>query len=128
VAGAGTAVTALVLVDLRAVPGDTLGSYNAELDWNPSQLAYVSWGAVAGGFATPTVNPNNASAGQLRFSSADASGSGGAFALIQVTFTAAAAGTTPLTLTLTDLSTTAANNYLKLLPAAVVVSGSATVH
>jgi hypothetical protein len=126
VAGAGNTVNVLVLVDLRAVPGDTLGSYNAELDWNTAALTYVSWAAVTGGFATPTVNATNVSGGQLRFGSADPSGSGGAFALIQVTFAAAAAGSTPLTLTLTDLST--AKTFVQLLPAAVIVSGNATVH
>jgi len=126
VAGVGNTVTALVLVDLRGVPGDTLGSYDAELDWNTAALTYVSSAAVAGGFAAPTINATNTSAGQLRFGSADPVGSAGAFALIQVTFTAAAAGSTPLTLTLTDLST--AKTFVQLLPAAVVVSGSATIH
>jgi hypothetical protein len=125
-AGAGNTVNVLVLVDLRAVPGDTLGSYNATLTWNSATLTFVSDTAVAGGFAAPTVNAGGASAGQLRFGSADPSGSAGAFALIQVTFTAAAAGTTPLTLTLTDLST--AKTFVQLLPAAVIVPGSTTVH
>jgi hypothetical protein len=125
-AGVGNTVTVLVLVDLSAAPGNALGSYNAQLGWNPSQLTYVSSGAVAGGFAAPTINATNVSTGQLRFGSADPTGSSGAFGLIQVTFTAASAGTTPLTLALTDLST--AQTFVQLLPAAVIVSGSATIH
>ena len=125
-ATAGGTLKVRVLVDLRGVPGDTLGSYNAQLNWSAATLTYVSSAAVAGGFAAPTLNETQTGSGQLRFGSADPSGSGGAFALIEVTFTAAAAGSSPLTLGLTDLST--AKTFKQLLPAAVIVSGSATVH
>jgi len=126
VAAVGNTLKVRVLVDLRGVPGDTLGSYNAQLNWNAATLTYVSSAVVAGGFAAPTLNETQTASGQLRFGSADPNGSGGAFALIEVTFTAAAAGSSPLTLALTDLST--AKTFIQLLPAAVVVSGSATVH
>jgi len=122
----GDTLKVRVLVDLRGVPGDTLGSYNAQLNWSTAALTYVSSATVTGGFAAPTLNETQTSSGQLRFGSADPNGSGGAFALIQVTFTAAAAGSSPLTLALTDLST--AKTFIQLLPAAVIVSGSATVH
>jgi hypothetical protein len=124
-AAAGSTVNVLVLVDLRAVPGDTLGSYNAQLDWSTARLTYVGSAAVAGGFAAPTINETNVASGHLRFGSADPNGSGGAFALIQVTFTAATAGNSPLTLSLTDLST--AKTFVQLLPLAVIVSGWATI-
>ncbi len=126
VAAVGNTLKVRVLVDLRGVPGDTLGSYNAQLNWNAATLTYVSSAVVAGGFAAPTLNETQTASGQLRFGSADPNGSGGAFALIEVTFTAAAAGSSPLTLALTDLST--AKTFIQLLPAAVVVSGTATVH
>jgi len=125
-AAVGGPVTVLVLVDLRAVAGDTLGSYNAQLDWSTAALTYVSSAAVAGGFAAPTVNETNVTSGHLRFGSADPNGSGGAFALIKVNFTAAAAGNSPLTLSLTDLST--AKTFVQLLPVAAIVSGWATIH
>ncbi len=126
VAKVGNTLKVRVLVDLRAVPGDTLGSYNAQLNWSTAALTYVSSAAVSGGFAAPTLNETQTASGQLRFGSADASGSGGAFALIEVTFTAAVTGSSPLTLTLTDLSM--AKTFTQLLSAAVIVSGSATVH
>jgi len=126
VAAAGGTVKVRVLVDLRGVPGDTLGSYNAQLNWNTAALTYVSSAAVSGGFAAPTLNETQTASGQLRFGSADPTGSAGAFALVEVTFTAAAAGSSPLTLGVTDLST--AKTFLQLQPAAVIVSGAATVH
>ncbi len=126
VAKVGDTLRVLVLVDLKGVPGDTLGSYNAELDWSATTLKYASAAAVSGGFAAPTINATNTGAGQLRFGSADPTGSAGAFALILVKFTGAAAGSSPLTLTLTDLST--AKTFVQLLPAAAIVSGSATIH
>jgi hypothetical protein len=122
----GDTVKVRVLVDLRAVSGEVLGSYNAQLNWNPAALTYVSSGPVAGGFAAPTKNETQTSSGQLRFSSADPSGSAGPVALIEIRFVGAAAGSSPFTLALTDLS--AAKTFTNLLPAAVVVSGSATIH
>ncbi len=121
----GGTVSVLVLVDMRAAAGDTLGSYNAQLNWSATSLTYDTAFAVAGGFAAPTINATNVSTGQLRFGSADPSGRAGSFALIQVQFTAAAAGSTPLSLTLTDLST--AKTFVQLLPVAVIVSGGVVV-
>jgi hypothetical protein len=122
----GDTLRVFVVVDMRAATGDTLGSYNAQLSWSTAALTYDTSFAVAGGFAAPTINATNAASGQLRFGSADPNGSAGAFGLIEVDFRGAAAGTSPLTLTLTDLS--AAKTFAQLLPVAVIVSGSATIH
>ena len=122
----GDTLMVQVVTDLRAVSSELLGSYNAQLNWNPAALLYVSSAPVAGGFAAPTVNETQTSTGQLRFSSADPAGSAGTVALIAVKFVAVTGGTSPLTLALTDLS--AAATFTNLLPAAVVVSGSVTVH
>jgi hypothetical protein len=122
----GDTVKVRIAVDNRGVATQKIGSYNAMLVWNSTALRYVSSGAVAGGFAAPTVNDLLASTGQLRFGSADPNGATGQVALIEVRFVGAAAGVSPLTLTLTDLS--AALTFANLLPAAVLVSGSVTVH
>ena len=126
VAKVGDTLTVRIVVDLRGVTGDTLGSYNAQLDWSTARLTYVSSAAVAGGFAAPTINETNTGAGHLRFGSADPVGSAGAFALIEVKFVGAATGNSPLTLSLTDLST--AKTFVQLLPTAVILSGWATIH
>jgi hypothetical protein len=122
----GDTVTVVVAVDLRAVAGQRLGSYNAQLDWNPAVMQYVRSDSVAGGFGLPTLNETQTSTGQLRFGSAQPSGASGTIGLVAVRFVGAAAGSTPLALTLTDLS--AAITFANLLPAAVVVPGNVTIH
>lgn len=124
-ATSGDTVTVVVTADLRAVPAEALGSYNAALGWNPATLTYVSWSAVPGGFAAPTVNETQTASGALRFGSADPNGSSGQVALIQVKFVGAARASTTLALGLTDLS--AAKTFTNLLPAAALVSGVVTV-
>lgn len=123
---AGDTVKVLVMADLRAVPAEVLGSYNAQLVWNPATLQYVRSdtlpGSLAGG---PTINAGQAATGTLRFGAADPNGLGGQVTLLEVVFTAAASGTTTAALSLTDLS--AAKTFTNLLPAAALVSGVVTV-
>jgi len=121
----GDTVAVLVTADLRAVPAQLLGSYNAMLIWNPAALRYVASDTVAGGFAGPTINADSAATGQLRFGSADPNGTAGQVALLQVTFVATASGSSPILIGLSDLS--AAKTFTQLLPAAMLVSSSVTV-
>lgn len=125
----GGQVTIRVAVDLRGVAPEKLGSYNAQLDWDPARFTFVSAAPVTGGFATggTLINTTNTGSGQLRFGAADAAGHAGpTVALLDVTLTAATAGAGSLTLTLTDLSATAPN-YIQMLPAARIVSGAVRV-
>jgi hypothetical protein len=121
----GDTVTVQVAVDLRAVPTEVLGSYDAVLNWNSATLRYVRSDSVAGGFAAPTINEAQTATGTLRFGSADPNGVPGQVAVIQVKFVAAASGGSPLTITLSDLS--AAKTFTNLLAAAALVSGQVTV-
>ncbi|MEK7667730.1 MAG: Ig-like domain-containing protein [Gemmatimonadota bacterium] len=126
----GDTLRVLIGVDLRGVPRELLGSYNAQLDWNPTVARYVSTETVPLiGFTAPTLNETLASSGQLRFGAANATGAAGpVVGLVYVKFVADAAGTSPLTFALTDLST--AISFVQLLtraPAALVLSGSVRV-
>jgi uncharacterized protein YjdB len=126
VARAGDTVVAQVVADLRAVPGELLGSYDIQLNWNAADLTYVRSGAVGGGFAAPTINDTQAGGGVLRFGSADPNGSASPVALIQITFVAKTAGTTSqLQLTPSDLS--AAKTFTNLLPPSWWTQGFITI-
>jgi len=122
----GDTLVAQVVANLRAVPGEVLGSYDVALNWNPADLTYVRSDSVGGGFAAPTVNAAQADSGVLRFGSADPNGSASPVALIQVTFVAKAAGTTSqLLLTPSDLS--AARTFTNLLLQSWWVQGFITI-
>ena len=121
----GDTVSVLVMADLRAVPGQLLGSYNALLVWNTATLRYVASDTVSGGFAAPTINQNLVASGELPFGSADPNGTAGQVVLLQIKFVAAASGTSPISIGLSDLS--AAKTFTQLLPAATLVSGTVTV-
>jgi hypothetical protein len=126
----GDSLPIVIGVDLRAVPGEKLGSYNAQLDWAPSVAAFEVIGALAvNGFVAPTVNTSNAASGQLRFGAADPAGSAAQpIGLAAIRLRAAASGSSALTFTLTDLSAAITfTNLLTRAPAALVVSGTVRV-
>jgi hypothetical protein len=126
----GDSLPIVIGVDLRAVPGEKLGSYNAQLDWAPSVATFEVIGALAvNGFVTPTVNTTNAASGQLRFGAADPVGSAAQpVGLAAIRLRAAASGSSALTFTLTDLSAAVTfTNLLTRAPAALVVSGTVRV-
>jgi len=121
----GDMVHVLVAVNLTGVPAEKLGSYTAQLNWNPAVLQFVSATPVALAGAA-TVNATAASTGVLRFGSADATGvAGPAITLVDVKFLAGGAGASPLTLEMTDLS--AATTFTQMRPQALVLSGSVQV-
>jgi hypothetical protein len=111
-----------VTTHLAAVAPEELGSYNAQLDWSSARLTFASGAEVAGGFTGTVPNTNNVGTGQLRFGAADPNGHPGPnVALYLVKLVAASSGAGNVTLTLTDLS--AAQTFVDLLPAALVVTG-----
>jgi hypothetical protein len=126
----GDTLRILTGVDLRAVPGEKLGSYNAQFDWSTAVATFLGIGVVpVGGFAPPTVNTGNAGAGQVRFGAADPAGATPQpVGLAAITLVAGASGSSPLTFTLTDLSAALTfTNLLTRAPAALVVSGAVRV-
>jgi len=120
----GDTVHVVVAVNIGAVTGEKLGSYNAQLNWNSSVLRYVSTDTAA--FAAPVLNETNTGTGELRFGAADVVGNvGPAIALVDVKFVARAAGASPTTFALTDLS--AAVTFTQMLTQALVLSGGVQV-
>jgi hypothetical protein len=124
VANVGDTVHVVVTVNLGAVPGELVGSYNAQMDWNPSVLQYVSTTPISlvGG---TTLNESATSSGDLRFGSADPSGATGP-GLVNVKFVAKASGASPVTFVLTDLSGISPA-FTQMLTNALVLSGSVQV-
>ncbi len=127
-AKAGDTLVAQVVANIRAVPGEVLGSYDITLNWNPADLTYVSSDSVSGGFAAPTINATQADSGVLRFGSANPNGSATPVALIQITFVAKTAGTTSQLLLPSPSDLSAAKTFTNLLPESWWTQGYITIH
>jgi len=124
-AGVTDTVHVLVTVNLGSVPGERLGSYNAQLNWSSGVLRYVSTTPI--GFAAPTLNENNVLAGELRFGAIDAAGTAGpTIVVVDVKLVADAVGASPLTFSLSDLSGVSPA-FTQMLTQAQVLSGGVQV-
>jgi len=125
----GDTIVAQVVADLRAVPGEVLGSYDIELDFNTADLTYVRSDSVSGGFAAPTINDTQAAdSGIIRFGSADPNGSASPVALIQITFVAKTSGTTSQLLMPVHSDLSAAKTFTNLLTQSWWTQGFITIH
>lgn len=111
-----------VVVDLKAVPVELLGSYDARFTWDPGVLRFDS--TQAGDFVLPVVIPDTAGAGILRFSAVDAIGASGSPTLIHLWFTAVGSGDSKDALSMIKLSTI---SLIDLLPGLLVAPGNVTV-
>jgi len=123
VAKIGQPVAIDVVIDLKAVPIELLGSYDARFTWNTAVLRFDS--TQAGTFILPTVIPDTAAGGILRFNATDAVGKSGSQTLVRVWFTATGPGPSNQFLSLPLL--TAALTGLDLTPGLVVAPGGVTV-
>jgi len=112
-----------VVVDLKAVPTELLGSYDARLTWNAGVLRFDS--TQAGSFVSPVVIPDTAAGGILRFHATDPVGATGLQTLAHVWFTATGPGASSHVLSLPVLS--AALTSLDLTPRLLVAPGGATI-
>ena len=112
-----------VVVDLKAVPTELLGSYDARLTWNAGVLRFDS--TQAGSFVFPVVIPDTAAGGILRFHATDPVGATGLQTLAHVWFTATGPGASSHVLSLPVLS--AAPTSLDLTPRLLVAPGGATI-
>jgi len=119
----GDTVTVDVRVNMFFTNGELLGSYNAQLTWDPAVLRYVS--VLNGNFGAPTINDTQTGQGSLRFSAANAAGVAGSVTVARVRFVAQAVGGAAPALTITELS--AAQTFTNLLSSVIVTNGSVTV-
>jgi len=123
VAKIGQPIAIDVVVDLKAVPTELLGSYDARLTWNAGVLRFDS--TQAGMFAALAVIPDTAAGGILRFSATNLVGAAGFLTLARVWFTAIGPGPSGHVLSLTTM--TAALTGIDLLPGLLVAPGGVTV-
>ena len=123
VAKIGQPVAIDVVIDLKAVPIELLGSYDARLTWNAGVLRYDS--TQAGNFAPPVIIADTAAGGILRFNATDLVGATGSQTLVHVWFTAMGAGASNHVLSLPVLS--AALTSLDLTPGLLVAPGGVTI-
>ena len=112
-----------IVIDLKAVPAELLGSYDARFTWNAGVLRYDS--TQAGTFASPVIIPDTAAGGILRFAATNLLGATGSPTLVRLWYTATAPGSSSHVLSLTTLS--AALTGIDLLPGLLVAPGGATI-
>jgi hypothetical protein len=123
VAKIGQPVAIDVLTDLKAVPTELLGSYDARFTWNTAVLRFDS--TQAGTFVSPVVIPDTAAGGMLRFNATDPIGVTGSQTLVHLWFTAVGPGASNQLLSLPLL--TAALTGLDLTPGLIVAPGGVTI-
>ena len=113
-----------IVVDLKAVTAELLGSYDARFSWNAGVLQYDS--TQAGTFAPlPVVIADTAAGGVVRFSATNPLGVTGSQTLGRLWFTATGPGLSNHVLSLPVLS--AALTGLDLTPGLLVAPGNATI-
>src|SRR3989454_6733252 len=112
-----------VVVDLKAVTAELLGSYDARLTWNAGVLRYDS--TQAGNFAPPVIIADTAAGGILRVNATHLVGATRSQTLGPVWFTAMGPGASNHVLSLPVLS--AALTSLDLTPGLLVAPGGVTI-
>jgi len=112
-----------IVIDLKAVPVELLGSYDARFTWNAGVLRFDS--TQVGSFASPVVIADTAAGGILRFNATDPLGATGSQTLVRLWYTATGVGASSHVLSLPVLS--AAVTSLDLTPGLLVAPGGATI-
>jgi adhesin/invasin len=117
---ADTTIVVTLFVDMRS-SGQTMGSTQVNLAWNPGVLTYVSDADGSSGVGA-TVNNTNAATGALDIAAASAAGFSGQVQLRRITFRAAATAGQTGTLVPSVVELAGAGTYTVL--TAVTVSAS----
>jgi len=121
-------ITVAINIDMTGMsaPDTLLGSYSADLDWNPNILTYVSNSGPLQGF-TGFVNTTNADTGHIRFNGAKPTGQNGVFDVLVVTFVVIGSPGQSTILDLKYTAMAAAYTFNNLFPYLNVVDGILTV-
>ena len=96
-------------------PDNELGSFTAQLSWDPTVVSYVQDSNILAGFAG-AVNSSDAANGNLTFNGISTAGVGGTFTVLTVTFDAIASAGSIDTLSLSFSDMTAAGTFTNLIP------------
>ncbi len=123
VAKIGQPVAIDVVIDLKAVPTELLGGYDARFTWNTGVLRFDS--TQTGTFAPPTVIPDTAASGILRFNATNAAGAPVFLTLVRPWSTAL--GPVPSGHASSLSTLTEALTGLDLLPGLLVAPGGTTI-
>lgn len=125
---ANDTITVSISFDMTGMNGaDTLlGSYSANLDWNPNILAYISNTGPLQGF-TGFINTTNADTGHIRFNGAKPTGQNGVFDVLVVTFAVIGSPGQSTNLDLEYTAMAAAYTFSNLLQYLNVESGIVTI-
>lgn len=121
-------ITVAINIDMSGMPApDTsLGSFTADLDWNPNVLNLVSHSGILQGY-TGVVNTANADSGNIRFNGAKATGTTGSFDVLIITFETVGLAGQSTNLQLQYSAMAAAYSFTNLLPFLSVIDGFVTV-
>lgn len=126
----GQQITVAMNIDVSGVqaPNNALGSYTAQLQWNPSVLSFVSYtGAPPSGF-TGVENTANTGTGVITFNGANASGAPGNTVIMTITFNVIAGGNASLNLSFSSMAAASTFNSLlglvSITQASVIVAGT----
>jgi len=106
---------------------DPLGSYGAELSWDPTVLDYVSWSGGDVPFQEPMVNTDDVGLGLLTFADADAGGAGGNVYVSCGEFDVIGVADSSATLDLEVTSVYTAGTFIDLTPLAQAQDDSVSV-
>jgi hypothetical protein len=119
-------IAACVHIDMSSHP-DPLGSYGAELTWDPLVLDYVSWTGGDPPFLEPTVNTDDVGLGLLTFADADPNGAGGNVYVSCGQFDVIGVADSSSTLDLEMTSVYTAGTFIDLMPTAEAFDDSVSV-
>lgn len=116
-------VNITINMDGMSSPDDKLGSFTADLTWDPYVLCYLGNSGLLAGFSG-AINDLSTSAGQLLFNGANATGAGGTSTVFSIYFHACGMESTSTDLDLEFSAMAAAYTFSDLLPSLTVTDGS----
>jgi len=123
----GDNISVDIYIDVSALVDpkeNALGSFSANLNWDPTVLEYQSNEGLQAGFSG-VINPTNAAGGVLIFNGTNVMGATGAFTVLTVNFEVIGAGTSALDLEYTAMA--AAITFHNVLPLLMVTDGEVIV-
>jgi hypothetical protein len=124
----GKSVAIDVVVDLKGIPTELLGSYAARFSWNATTLKFDSSAAGTGFFTPqPTVTVDTTAVGVLQLGDVNPTGAGGVQTLVRLWFTAAAVGVSANALQIDQMTSVVTGIDFAKTNRVVVGSGGVTI-
>jgi len=124
----GKSVAIDVVVDLKGIPAELLGSYAARFSWKAAMLKFDSSAAGTSFFTPlPTVTLDTTAIGVLTLADVNPNGAGGLQTLVRLWFTAAAVGVSADTLRVDQMTSSLTGVDFAKTNRVVVASGGVTI-